>query len=46
VVARVRPLNVASQKVAVNAGLARAPSLDTAGEDGPDWVYASGAKLA
>jgi ribosomal-protein-alanine N-acetyltransferase len=45
VVARVRPLNVASQKVAVNAGLARAPSLDTAGEDGPDWAYATGAKL-
>jgi len=40
VVARVRPANVASQRVAVRAGLVRAPMLDEAGEDGPDWLYA------
>jgi RimJ/RimL family protein N-acetyltransferase len=39
VVARVRPANVASQKVAERAGLVRAPELDTAGEDGVDWLY-------
>jgi RimJ/RimL family protein N-acetyltransferase len=40
VVARVRPANVASQKVAVHVGLQRAEHLDTQGEDGLDWIYA------
>jgi RimJ/RimL family protein N-acetyltransferase len=39
VVARVRPANVASQRVAVRAGLTRAEHLDEDGEDGPDWLY-------
>lgn len=39
VIARVRPDNVASQRVAVNAGLVRASHLDTEGEDGLDWIY-------
>lgn len=39
VVARVRPANVASQRVAVRAGLTRAPHLDDVGEDGLDWLY-------
>jgi ribosomal-protein-alanine N-acetyltransferase len=38
-IARVRPDNVASQRVAVNAGLTRASHLDTEGEDGLDWIY-------
>jgi ribosomal-protein-alanine N-acetyltransferase len=41
VVARVRPDNLASQQVAVHAGLVRAEHLDRPGEDGPDWIYAS-----
>ncbi len=41
VVARVRPANLASARVARNAGLVRAPELDTDGEDGPDQLYAS-----
>ena len=41
IIARVRPDNVASQRVAVNAGLARAPHLDTEGDDGLDWIYAA-----
>ncbi|WP_329101708.1 GNAT family N-acetyltransferase [Micromonospora sp. NBC_01699] len=40
-VARVRPDNTASLKVAVRAGLRRAPHLDTAGEDGLDWIFTS-----
>ena len=40
VVARVRPANAASARVAIGAGLERAPHLDTAGEDGPDEIYA------
>lgn len=40
VVARVRPANVASQRVAVKVGLQRAEHLDAQGEDGLDWVYA------
>jgi ribosomal-protein-alanine N-acetyltransferase len=44
VIARVRPDNVASQRVAVNAGLARAPHLDTEGEDGLDWIYAANSR--
>jgi RimJ/RimL family protein N-acetyltransferase len=39
VIARVRPANAASQRVAVHAGLRRADHLDTHGEDGPDWIY-------
>jgi [ribosomal protein S5]-alanine N-acetyltransferase len=41
VIARVRPDNVASQRVALKAGLIRAPHLDSNGFDGVDWVYAS-----
>lgn len=40
VVARVRPANAASHRVAVRAGLTRAAHLDEEGEDGPDWLYA------
>nr|WP_311132539.1 GNAT family N-acetyltransferase [Nonomuraea gerenzanensis] len=40
VIARVRPANIASQRVAVRAGLVRAEHLDTDGEDGPDWIFA------
>jgi [ribosomal protein S5]-alanine N-acetyltransferase len=40
-IARVRPANAASLKVAARVGLRRAPALDTAGEDGLDWVYAT-----
>jgi ribosomal-protein-alanine N-acetyltransferase len=39
-IARVRPGNVASLRVATHAGLERAPELDTAGEDGLDWIFA------
>ncbi|MGC4897128.1 GNAT family N-acetyltransferase [Micromonospora sp. DT31] len=39
VVARVRPENVASRRVAQRAGLHRAAHLDTPGEDGPDLIY-------
>lgn len=42
VIARVRPENVASARVAVRAGLHRAEHLDSPGEDGPDWIYLSG----
>ncbi|UWZ59574.1 GNAT family N-acetyltransferase [Dactylosporangium aurantiacum] len=38
-VARIRPDNVASQRVAARAGLHRAPHLDHPGEDGPDLLY-------
>jgi [ribosomal protein S5]-alanine N-acetyltransferase len=41
IIARVRPENIASQRVATHAGLARAETLDTPGEDGFDWIYAS-----
>jgi len=37
--ARVRPQNVASQRVAVRAGLHRDPSLDDDGEDGPNLLF-------
>jgi RimJ/RimL family protein N-acetyltransferase len=40
VIARVRPGNVASQRVAVRAGLRRAEHLDTVGDDGVDWIFA------
>jgi RimJ/RimL family protein N-acetyltransferase len=38
-IARVRPANVASQRVAIRAGLSRAQHLDTEGHDGYDWIY-------
>ncbi|GIM94950.1 GNAT family N-acetyltransferase [Paractinoplanes toevensis] len=41
VIARVRPANVASARVAARAGLRRAEHLDTLGEDGPDWIWSS-----
>jgi hypothetical protein len=41
VVARVHPGNAASLKVAARAGLRRAPQLDTAGDDGLDWIFVS-----
>jgi len=39
-IARVRPQNVASQRVATHAGLIRAEHLDGPGFDGLDWIYA------
>ncbi|MFD1146310.1 GNAT family N-acetyltransferase [Saccharothrix hoggarensis] len=42
VVARVRPANTASQRVAINAGLTRAAHLDRPGEDGPDLLFTAG----
>jgi len=41
VVARVRPQNIASQRVAVKAGLVRAPHLDGQGCDGLDLIFAA-----
>ncbi|MFG2102290.1 GNAT family N-acetyltransferase [Micromonospora echinaurantiaca] len=41
IIARVRPDNAASLKVAARTGLRRAPHLDTDGEDGLDWIFAS-----
>ena len=38
-IARIRPQNVASQRVAIHAGLAHAEDLDTLGEDGADWIF-------
>lgn len=38
-IARIRPENVASQRVASHAGLARAEHLDSPGEDGVDWIF-------
>ena len=40
-IARVRPANVASQHVAIRAGLTRAEHLDTTGDDGVDWIFAA-----
>ncbi|MEY9929691.1 ribosomal-protein-alanine N-acetyltransferase [Catenulispora sp. GP43] len=40
-VARVRPANIASQRVALRAGLARAEHLDVTGFDGFDWIFAA-----
>jgi [ribosomal protein S5]-alanine N-acetyltransferase len=40
-IARVRPANVASQRVAIRAGLTRAEHLDTTGYDGLDWIFAA-----
>lgn len=41
VVARIRPANVASARVAAAIGLRRRPDLDLIGEDGPDEVWAA-----
>jgi [ribosomal protein S5]-alanine N-acetyltransferase len=41
IIARVRPDNVASQRVATRAGLARAEALDGRGLDGFDLVFAA-----
>ncbi|MGW5867158.1 GNAT family N-acetyltransferase [Streptomyces sp. NPDC055239] len=38
-IARIRPANIASQRVAIRAGLTRAPHLDTSGYDGLDWIF-------
>jgi RimJ/RimL family protein N-acetyltransferase len=38
-IARARPANSASQRVALKAGLHRAQPLDAQGEDGLDWIY-------
>jgi hypothetical protein len=40
-IARVRPANLASQRVAIRAGLTRAEHLDTTGYDGLDWIFAA-----
>ena len=42
VIARVRPGNAASARVAMKAGLQRAPDLDVDGEDGLDWIFVTG----
>lgn len=39
-IARVRPANVASQRVAIRAGPTRAEHLDATGDDGLDWIFA------
>lgn len=39
-IARIRPQNVASQRAAIHARLARAEHLDTIGEDGIDLIFA------
>ena len=39
VLARIRPLNLASQRVALKAGLGRDPELDGPGEDGAEWAF-------
>jgi RimJ/RimL family protein N-acetyltransferase len=39
VIARVRPANIASQRVALRAGLIRAEHLDAEGYDGLEWAY-------
>lgn len=41
VIARVRPANRASARVAAAVGLERRPDLDLTGEDGPDEVWAN-----
>ena len=39
IIARIRPRNIASQRMAVGCGLARAQQLDFTGEDGLEWLY-------
>ena len=41
IIARVRPDNTRSQRVALRAGLKRAEHLDAPGFDGIDWIYTS-----
>jgi ribosomal-protein-alanine N-acetyltransferase len=41
IIARVRPDNHRSQRVALKAGLRRAPQMDADGFDGLDWIYSS-----
>jgi RimJ/RimL family protein N-acetyltransferase len=41
IIARVRPANHASRRLAQRCGLRRATELDTAGEDGIDWLFVS-----
>jgi RimJ/RimL family protein N-acetyltransferase/SAM-dependent methyltransferase len=43
--ARIRPQNLASQRVAIHAGLTRAEHLDTLGEDGVDWIFVPAPRL-
>lgn len=40
-IARIRPGNAGSIRVATRIGLTRAAHLDTADEDGPDWIFVS-----
>lgn len=41
ILARVRPSNFASQKVALKSGLLRDPAMDEQGEDGPDLAFSN-----
>jgi RimJ/RimL family protein N-acetyltransferase len=41
IIARVRPDNIASQRIAVKTGLQRAEHLDEVGEDGLDLIFAA-----
>ncbi len=38
-IARIRPDNIASQRLAIRAGLSHAEHLDGPGYDGFDWIY-------
>jgi [ribosomal protein S5]-alanine N-acetyltransferase len=42
IIARVRPQNLGSQRVALRCGLTRAEQLDINGEDGPDLIFTTG----
>jgi ribosomal-protein-alanine N-acetyltransferase len=46
VIARVRPANTASARVAAAIGLQRRPDLDVVGDDGPDEVWAAAVRPA
>jgi RimJ/RimL family protein N-acetyltransferase len=39
ILARIRPLNAASQRVALKAGLRRVPTMDEEGQDGLDLLF-------
>lgn len=39
VVARIRPANLSSQRVATKVGLRRDPDLDAQGDDGVEWAF-------
>lgn len=43
--ARVRPTNLASQRVATKVGLRRDPAFDDDGEDGLDWAFTGRAQV-